>query len=478
MLVTLEMANNHDGDVNRGLDIIRTFAPLVREYPKVKLAFKFQYRDPSIIRIPSTSKMTRRVSETMLDATERLQLANAAKEAGFAIGCTPFDEKSVDLLVSHGYDFLKVASCSFTDWPLLEKVATAGRPVIASTAGAGEMEVRRVHQFLKRRVPDLNLMHCVAEYPTPTNRLNLERVRFLQGFDVPVGFSTHEHPDSDFGCSVAVAMGASVLEWHVGIPPLNSYSLTVAQTRRRLDAMLGVLEGVRLREGADPNEYEMLRSLRRGAWAVRSIKAGERVTLADVELAMPVEGDQLTANDFDKYSVYTAIGDIAAYQRLTISNTDWHCTRAEVQRWSDEYQQLFNRSGVSVKRPAKLILSHHYGMSELNNFGCGTIEVIREKDYAKKLILVLPGQHHPSHRHAQKTETFNILYGGIETVVGSSDTQKLRTGTQITINKGEWHSFSSVTGCVFEEVSTALVDNDSEYAVPVEADRKTVVWLP
>ena len=49
--------------------------------------------------------------------------------------CTPFDENSVPRVKSMGFDVLKIASCSFTDWPLLEEIAKYDLPIIASTAG-------------------------------------------------------------------------------------------------------------------------------------------------------------------------------------------------------------------------------------------------------------------------------------------------------------------------------------------------------
>ena len=65
--------------------------------------------------------------------------------------CTPFDENSVPRVKSMGFDVLKIASCSFTDWPLLEEIAKHDLPIIASTAGCSIEEVDNVVLFFRKR---------------------------------------------------------------------------------------------------------------------------------------------------------------------------------------------------------------------------------------------------------------------------------------------------------------------------------------
>jgi N-acetylneuraminate synthase len=66
---------------------------------------------------------------------------------GFLSICTPFDEKSVDLIDQQKFNIIKIASCSFTDWPLLERVVRSDKPIIASTAGASLEEIDKVVSF-------------------------------------------------------------------------------------------------------------------------------------------------------------------------------------------------------------------------------------------------------------------------------------------------------------------------------------------
>ncbi|MCK1975388.1 N-acetylneuraminate synthase family protein, partial [Bacillus safensis] len=74
---------------------------------------------------------------------------------------------SVERIVADGFDILKIASCSFTDWPLLETIGATDLPVIGSTAGIALDDLDNVVAFMRNRQKDFALMACVAQYPTP-----------------------------------------------------------------------------------------------------------------------------------------------------------------------------------------------------------------------------------------------------------------------------------------------------------------------
>ena len=486
MRVILEMANNHQGSVDRGVSMIESFVPLIAEFPIVELCWKFQYRSPSILHPALESGLTQRIRSTMLDDHDKYKLRIVAANRGFKIGCTPFDEESADLVKSHGYDFCKVASCSLTDWPLLERVATLDLPVIASTGGATRHDVIQASQFLKRRVPQLTLMHCVSEYPTKTTDLRLDRIDWLNrlptGVTAPAGYSTHEEPDADIGCVLALAKGCRTFEWHVCLPDPgptvhrpNGYSLTVEETRFRLRSLVAFEESLNDKPSSEA-EQDSLRKLRRGAFAARSIKPGEIVGTKDVMFQIPAQQDQWVANNFGKYKRVIAAHGIEKGEQINATYLDWTESRCKIQEIADKVQAVLLLSGAVVPRPTKLVLSHHYGLDRFEQVGCGQVECVVEGQYAKKLLIVLSGQRHPEHWHAKKTETFNVLYGTLE--VSGTIGKLLTVGQQMTLSPEMRHGFYSPKGCVFEEISTACEPDDSFYTEPVDKERKTAVWLP
>jgi sialic acid synthase SpsE len=126
-LVVLELANNHMGDVEHGLEVIRQFGSVCGNYPEFKFAFKLQYRHLDSFVHPSMKdrmdlKYIKRFQETRLSRQDFDRLVAEMRANGFLAMCTPFDNASVSVIVDQGLDIIKIASCSFTDWPLLEDV--------------------------------------------------------------------------------------------------------------------------------------------------------------------------------------------------------------------------------------------------------------------------------------------------------------------------------------------------------------------
>src|SRR5581483_3710602 len=184
-LFILEMANNHMGDVEHGVALVRAMKEAVRGYDQFDFAFKLQFRDLDTYIHPSArhradQKYIKRFDETRLTREKFETLVAAMRAHGFVVACTPFDEPSVTLLEAMGIDLVKVASASFTDWPLLERIAKLDKPVVASTATATLDEMDAVVSFFLHRDRSLTLMHCVAEYPTPGDQLRLSQIDVLR----------------------------------------------------------------------------------------------------------------------------------------------------------------------------------------------------------------------------------------------------------------------------------------------------------
>lgn len=245
-LFTFEMANNHQGSVEHGKRIIREIKEVTKPYEQdFDFAFKFQYRELDSFIHPTYRGRTdikniKRFEETRLTQEQFLELKAEVENQGMFTMCTPFDEVSVGRIVAQNYDVIKIASCSFTDWPLLEEIAKYNLPVIASCAGAELSDIDRVVAFFDNRNISLSLMHCVAEYPTSDDHQELNQITFFKQRypELRIGFSTHEPPDDFEPIKIAIAKGAEIFEKHVGVSTesitLNAYSANPSQVAQWL----------------------------------------------------------------------------------------------------------------------------------------------------------------------------------------------------------------------------------------------------
>lgn len=473
-LFTFEMANNHQGSVEHGKKIIKAIGEIAERHG-IKAAIKFQFRDLDTFVHPKHKKKTDnkhvpRFLSTRLSNKDFAELIKEGRKQGLIIMATPFDERSVDTAEKLGVDILKIASCSALDFPLLEKIANAGKPVIASFGGVSLKDIDRVVTFLDHRYVHFAIMHCVSIYPTPTEKLQLEQVAILRRRypNIVVGFSTHESPDNVENIQMAYARGARIYEKHVGVETpkikLNAYSANPEQTEKwveawkRAKAAMGTNEKV-----LEQKEQEDLASLSRGVFVQKPLKKGQTIKFSDVYFAFPIEPGQLPSGKFveglkaDKaYKKDAPLAEGIRTEEFSRKGTIYSIVHA--------VKGMLNEAGILVTPEFGVEISHHYGLEHFNEYGAVIIDCIN-REYCKKLIIQLPGQKHPNHHHLKKEEAFHILAGEVEMEIDGRR-KTLRAGDVQVVQRGTKHRFWTETGVIFEEVSTTHFNDDSFYEDP------------
>lgn len=492
-LFVYEMANNHMGDVKHGIRIIRELKKASEEFP-FSFCVKLQYRDIASCIHPDYKerydlKYVKRFSETHLSWEKYKQIKDAIVDSGFLSMCTPWDEISVDKIAEHGYDFMKVPSCYVTDWPLLERIARHNLPIVVSTAGEPLKEIDKVVSFFTHRNKSLSIMHCVGEYPAPDDHLHLGQISLLKKRypEIEVGYSTHERPDNFEAVKVAVALGATIFEKHTGVATekyaINAYSATPEQVHKWLQSASDALTMIgdsNQRYPAPAGEVQALRNLARGSFVKNAVAAGEVVKPENVFYAMPNVAGQLVAQDSSKYAEYVAIGEIPANGAVMKANVTSRDTRQEVLDIVREVKALIKKSKVLVPGQCELEISHHYGIEKFHKFGLTAITVVN-RDYCKRLMVVLAGQKHPEQWHDLKDETYHVLYGDVTVDLGGKQSVH-KANDIITIPHSLKHSLWTEHGTVIEEVSSAYAKADSWYtdeSIMSNPNRKTFVtyWM-
>lgn len=492
-LFIFEMANNHMGSLEHGLRIISEIHKVSRKF-KFNFGFKLQYRDIDTFIHPDFKKnydfkYVKRFSETRLRPSQLKILKEEIDNLGFISLCTPFDENSVDLIEKHKFDIIKIGSCSAADWSLLERVVKTDKPIIVSTAGISLRDLDRVSSFLEHRDKDFALMHCVAEYPTLDAGLELNQIDLLKSRypKVIVGYSTHEQPDNFIAVKMAISKGAKILERHVGVETeenkLNAYSSNPEQIKLWLEAAweaFKICGAKEKRTQFSQREIASLESLSRGVFAKRKIAKGEKIELTNTFLAIPIQEGQIAANDMSKYTDYRAKEKINQMQPVILANLRQVDNREKIYAIVQKVKAFLGESKVVVPGELDLEISHHYGVDKFYEHGCTIINVVN-RQYCKKLIVMLSGQKHPEQYHKVKEETFQILYGDILLSLDGVE-HKCKAGDVITVEKNKKHQFSSRSGAVIEEISSTHYLDDSYYTdkgILKNKDRKTLItyWL-
>jgi pseudaminic acid synthase len=222
-------------------------------------------------------------------------LFDLAEEEGLICFSSPFDFSAVDLLETLDCPIYKIASFEITDIPLIEYVASKGKPVIISTGIADlsdiELAIETCHKAGNK---DITILKCTSAYPARLEDANLITIPdIISRFGVKSGLSDHtlgtEAP------SLAVAMGATVIEKHfildksIGGPDAH-FSLDEKEFKAMVDV-------VRLTEKMMGKiDYEMTekkkksREFSRSLFVAENISKGEIITEKNIRSVRPGHG--------------------------------------------------------------------------------------------------------------------------------------------------------------------------------------------
>ncbi len=219
--VIAEAGVNHNGDLDLGRALIREAALAgadaikFQSYKAGKISTKTA---PRYWVEPDDPKGSQYDTFKKLDSfgpEEHRELFGYAKEQGILCFSAPFDDEAVDMLDELGAPGFKIASADLTDYPLLERAASKGKPVILSTGLATIAEIGEAVEVVRGTGNDqLVLLHCTLQYPCAPENANLRMMLHMKAAfpDIPVGISDHT-----LGIAVpqaAVALGAVAVEKH------------------------------------------------------------------------------------------------------------------------------------------------------------------------------------------------------------------------------------------------------------------------
>ncbi|MEZ5050616.1 MAG: N-acetylneuraminate synthase family protein [Saprospiraceae bacterium] len=201
-------------------------------------------------------------------------------------------------------DKLKVASRDLTNLPLLAALAETKIPMIVSTGMAGKKELDEAIEVISKYHSDLSILHCVSQYPTQPENVNLKTITYLKKHysQFKIGYSDHT-----IGISApiaAVAMGAEIIEKHItldrrmkGTDQAGSLGPDgvhrMVRDIRLTDISMGV-EDIFIVPDTESAKHKLERSIATN----KDLKKGHKIVLEDIHMLSP--GDGFKWSDKDK----------------------------------------------------------------------------------------------------------------------------------------------------------------------------------
>ena len=280
---------NHNGDIN----IAKKLIDAAKECGAH--AIKFQtYKSENFVR--ETNQYFDVFKNAELTFEQFKELKNYSENIGLTFFSTPFDMESAEFLNELGMPCFKIASSDLTNLPLITKIAKMQKPMIISTGLSTMNEINdAVNCCLFEGNNQIAILHCVANYPTQPNEVNMNVINTLKKtFDFPIGYS--DNGESALVDIVAVSMGANIIEKHFTLDkkmsgPDHGFSIdpnglkSLISQIHEVDQMKG--DGIKIPQFS---EIKNRLAIRKSITAKRDLQQGEKIQENDISIKRPADG--------------------------------------------------------------------------------------------------------------------------------------------------------------------------------------------
>lgn len=220
------------------------------------------------------------------------ELYRIAREEGLICFSTPFDNSAVDFLEELNNPIYKIASFEITDIPLIDYVASKGKPIILSTGIATEEDIDLALNTVRNRgVNEIGLLKCTSSYPAPIDEANLIMLKdYKTRYNVIPGLS--DHTLGIIAPLVAVSFGARIIEKHFIIDksiggPDASFSLDKKEFKQMVYAVREAEKAIGEVSYELTEKQSKGRDFSRSLYVVEDIKKGEIITKKNVRSIRP-----------------------------------------------------------------------------------------------------------------------------------------------------------------------------------------------
>lgn len=301
--IVAELSANHGHDINIAKDTIKAAKEVGAD------AIKIQTYTADTLTIDCDNEYFRLSGGTIWDGRTlydlyseaftpwewQKELMEYANSIGLVFFSAPFDKTAVDFLEELYVPAYKVASFEIMDIPLVEYIASKGKPVIISTGVATLSDIEEAVDACKRMGNNqIILLKCTSSYPAKIEDANLKTIlNMKETFGVEVGVSDHT-----LGITVpiaAVALGAKVVEKHFILDksiggPDSSFSLEPAEFKQMVDSVRDAEKALGKVDYSMSEKKRSSRLLGRSLFVVKDISAGETFTEDNVKSIRPGYG--------------------------------------------------------------------------------------------------------------------------------------------------------------------------------------------
>lgn len=326
-LIVAELGINHGGCLQTAKDMVKHAAKSGCECVKHQTHFVDDEMTDEARKIyppNADTSIWNVIEKAALSADEEFELKNYTESLGLIYLSTPFSRSAANFLDEIGVEAFKIGSGEADNLPLIEHVASFGKPIIMSTGMHSFSSLKGSVDIIEKYGLDFALLECTSAYPTPPETVRLSAIAELkQHFPrAIVGFSDHS-----IGTTMSIAasaLGAKIIEKHFTDTryrkgPDIVCSMDPSELKLLIERSIEIHQALQSKKEQLPIEKKVYKFARSSIVADRDIRKGHKIVQKDIWARRPGNGE-IAGYEYAKVLGMTARVDIVKNKQLSWSD--------------------------------------------------------------------------------------------------------------------------------------------------------------
>ena len=328
-LVVIEIGINHKGSLKTAFKMVdaawRAGAEVIKHQTHI-VEDEMSKEAKKVIPGNANVSIYEIMEQCALNEEDEIKLKEYVESKGMIFISTPFSRAAADRLERMGISSYKIGSGECNNYPLIEYIASFGKPMIVSTGMNDIEQIRKTVEILEKHKVSYGLLHTTNLYPTPSHLVRLGAMEELQKEFPNAIIGLSDHTTSNLACFGAVALGASILERHFtdrmdrsGPDIINSMDPIALK-----ELIIGSEEIAKMRGGkkeAAKEEQVTIDFAFATVVTIKPIKKGEKLTKENIWVKRPGTGG-IKADNYNKILGKLINRNIGVDEHLSWSDID------------------------------------------------------------------------------------------------------------------------------------------------------------
>lgn len=239
-----------------------------------------------------------------LSLDEEIALKKYVEDLGMIYLSTPFSRAAADRLEEMGVSAYKIGSGECNNYPLIEHIASFGKPIILSTGMNDIVSIKKAVKVLEEANIQYAILHCTSMYPTPYDKVKLGALEDLKNSFPNAVLGLSDHSIGNYASYAAVALGASIVEKHfTSDKSWPGPDVPISIDPRELKELIEGCKAIHEALGGEKTILEEEQPTIDFAYAcvvsIKDIKKGEEFTKENTWVKRPGTGE-IKAIDYEK----------------------------------------------------------------------------------------------------------------------------------------------------------------------------------